>query len=424
MCYRKTQKYKIFLFCILFIPSLIHAQEQSEKVNVCVECHQNLEDTLKDVVINWQESVHKKAGVYCNDCHGGNPSDPDNAKDETAGFIGVPKPKDVPKICSRCHSDIRVMRKYNLKTDQLNLYKTSIHGIRLFEKGDEAVATCASCHGNHNVLSKNDPRSPVYRFNIPLTCGKCHSNKEMMKPYNISTDQYDMYKRGHHGKMLLEDRNLRVPTCVDCHGTHGALPSGTTDIAEVCGNCHGTISEYFRKSPHRARKKEGMPHCINCHGNHDIQRPTIDKFTGTTKLDCGGCHYPESSAFKNGVDIKAIMLEAENAYNTGISAVAAIKEWRGSGFATGHLEDDMDKAKTKLMEAYSITHTLSVNEVKVRASDVVSISKGVSAVVEGMLEEIKIRKAGLVFAWIVIASLCVLLWIKAKNWKREIKVEK
>jgi hypothetical protein len=418
---------RLILYFFIFqiaAPSNLYAGEEGEKVNVCVECHQNLEDTLKDAVTNWQESIHKKAGVYCNECHGGDPYDYESSKEAVAGYIGIPKPKNIPMICSRCHSDIKMMRKYNLKTDQLNLYKTSIHGMRLFEKGDEAVATCVSCHGNHNILSKNDPRSPVYRFNVPLTCGKCHSNKEMTKPYNISTNQYDLYKRSHHGRLLFENKNLSVPTCVDCHGTHGAAPPGMADITEACGSCHAVIAEYFKKSPHLPGVKEGMPRCITCHGNHDIQRPTIAKFTGTSKQDCGGCHLPDSPAFKVGDDIKTVLMEAENSYRMGINAVAAIREWGGSGFATGYLEDDMDKAKIKLTEAYSITHTLSVKEVKVRASEAVSLSKNVGEIVEGMIEETEIRKIGLVFTWIAIAAISMLLWLKAKDWKRNIKVEK
>src|SRR3989338_3581240 len=152
--------------------------------------------------------------------------------DEKAGFIGIPKPKDIPKICSRCHSDVTMMRKYNLKTDQFNLYKTSIHGMRLFEKGDESVATCASCHGNH-----------------------------------------------------------------------------------------------------------------------DIQRPTLEKFTGKSMLDCGGCHYPESPAFKTGADIKAALIEAETLLTAGNKDIALVKENGGNSFAIRHLEDDMDNARTKLLEA-------------------------------------------------------------------------
>lgn len=417
----------LFLYFFAYhiaVPSNLYAEEKGEKVNLCVDCHQNLEATLKDAVTNWQESVHKKAGVYCNECHGGDPYDYERSKEVSAGFIGIPKPKNIPMICGRCHSDIKMMRKYNLRTDQLTLYKTSIHGMRLFEKGDESVATCVSCHNNHNVLSKNDPRAPVYRFNIPLTCGKCHSNKEMMKPYNIATNQYELYKASRHGGPLFEDRNLRVPTCADCHGTHGAAPPGMSDIADVCGNCHAIIAEYFKKSPHLAGKKEGMPRCLTCHGNHDIQHPTTAKFTGTGKMDCGGCHQPDSPAFKVGDDIKTVLMEAEDSFRTGANAVAAIKEWRGSGFATGHLEDDMDKAKTKLTEAYSLTHTLSVVEVKKRASEVVSLSKNVSKIVEGMMEETKTRKIGLVWTWIVVAVISMLLWLKAKDWKRNIKVEK
>ena len=411
----------VTILCIIISPPFISAQEQTEKINVCVDCHQNLEDTLKDAVTNWQESVHKKAGVYCNDCHGGDPNDSDNAMDEKTGFIGIPKPKDIPKICSRCHSDVTMMRKYNLKTDQFNLYKTSIHGIRLFEKGDESVATCASCHGNHNVLSKNDPRSPIYRFNVPLTCGKCHSNKEMMKPYNIPTDQYELYSKSHHGKMLFENKNLRVPTCVDCHGTHGAVPPSVTDIVEVCSNCHSVISEYFKKSPHQLIKKEGMPRCINCHGNHDIQRPTLEKFTGKGVIDCGGCHYPESPAFKTGADIKAVLIEAEILLKDGNNDIALMKEKGGNSFAIGHLEDDMDNARTKLLEAYSVSHTLSIDEIKRRTSEVVSISKNVSETIKGMIKDIKLRKLGLIFTWVVIGVIIILLRQKAKNWKRVIK---
>src|SRR3990167_7619752 len=79
----------IFIAILLYIPANIYAQTEGEKINVCVECHQNLEDTLKDAVTNWQESVHKKAGVFCNDCHGGDPNDSGNAMDEKAGFFGI-----------------------------------------------------------------------------------------------------------------------------------------------------------------------------------------------------------------------------------------------------------------------------------------------------------------------------------------------
>jgi cytochrome b subunit of formate dehydrogenase len=36
------------------------------------------------------------------------------------------------------------------------------------------VANCASCHGAHNILPSNDPRSTIHRANLVKTCGQCH----------------------------------------------------------------------------------------------------------------------------------------------------------------------------------------------------------------------------------------------------------
>jgi cytochrome c553 len=55
------------------------------------------------------------------------------------------------------HSNPIMMRPYNLRTDQLALYKTSQHGRLLYQKGDRNTATCVSCHGTHDIKSVNDP---------------------------------------------------------------------------------------------------------------------------------------------------------------------------------------------------------------------------------------------------------------------------
>ena len=56
-------------------------------------------------------------------------------------------PLNVTKTCAKCHADPAFMRMYNpaLPVDQLDKYRTSIHGIRNKE-GDVKVAECASCH--------------------------------------------------------------------------------------------------------------------------------------------------------------------------------------------------------------------------------------------------------------------------------------
>ena len=37
------------------------------------------------------------------------------------------------------------------------------------------TAKCYDCHGAHDILPVNDPRSHLSRNNIVATCGKCHT---------------------------------------------------------------------------------------------------------------------------------------------------------------------------------------------------------------------------------------------------------
>ena len=133
--------------------------------NVCVECHEKLAKPLREPVQKWFQSVHKEAGITCVDCHGGDPTSAKTAMEKSKGFQGVPIKEDIPLLCGGCHSDAKRMRKFNLRTDQLSAYKTRRHGQLLFEQEDENVATCIDCHNAHDVLSKNNPASPVYILN-------------------------------------------------------------------------------------------------------------------------------------------------------------------------------------------------------------------------------------------------------------------
>jgi hypothetical protein len=126
------------------------------------------------------------------------------------------------------------MRGYNLPTDQYALYQTSRHG-QLLAKGDENVATCIDCHGAHEILPPDDPRSSVYVRNIPRTCGRCHSDAARMARYGLKTDPTADFAAGVHGKLLLEKGNLAAPDCTRCHGAHGATPPGVGDVDKICG---------------------------------------------------------------------------------------------------------------------------------------------------------------------------------------------
>jgi hypothetical protein len=236
--------------------------------------------------------VHAPIGIDCVTCHGGDASLTTRAACvDNPEFLGVPAGKGLVERCGTCHSDLDGMQQYGLPTDQLALFKRSPHGQALFERDDPDAPTCASCHGSHGVLPVDDSDSPAYRTRVPDTCARCHADQEMMARHDLPADVFEKYARSAHGKGLLEHRQLRLPNCGDCHGTHGARPAGVKEVVNVCGNCHLATRDYFRTSPHHAASERGlMNECTTCHGHHDVPALGNDLQGGWDIVRCTRCH--------------------------------------------------------------------------------------------------------------------------------------
>ena len=75
----------------------------------CVHCHErDDDDEVSAAVPEWRASVHFRAEVTCDGCHGGDPhaKDEDAAHDEDAGWVGTPAWNDVAGFCGSCHESI------------------------------------------------------------------------------------------------------------------------------------------------------------------------------------------------------------------------------------------------------------------------------------------------------------------------------
>ncbi|MBI4388295.1 MAG: cytochrome b/b6 domain-containing protein [Candidatus Omnitrophica bacterium] len=136
----------------------------------CGKCHEN-------VLRTYQRSVHGKAALsgkveapVCTDCHGEHTikshKDPTSSVYQTAVSI---------KTCAHCHEAEKIVSKYRLPPDRVKTYLESYHGLAN-RSGVTTVASCASCHGAHDILPSNDPSSSVNKRNLPKTCGRCHPN--------------------------------------------------------------------------------------------------------------------------------------------------------------------------------------------------------------------------------------------------------
>jgi hypothetical protein len=201
---------------------------------------------------------------------------------------------DPANLCALCHPDVRVQ------------FEGGIH--------DREEVACVSCHGGDAGASsvaaahRGGFRGKIGRREVPALCASCHSDADKMGPYNLSTDQYALYRTSHHGRALARG-DEKAAVCTDCHGTHGILGSDDArsstfpaNMPETCGQCHsdaGLMGGYgltgdpyteFAAGRHGEalleRQDASAPGCSRCHGAHGATPPGV----GDINKVCGHCH--------------------------------------------------------------------------------------------------------------------------------------
>jgi len=393
---------------------IVHPKAQG--VNTCVDCHATLGGKHANITVEWQRSIHAERDVSCADCHGGDPSATtvDAAMSPAAGYIGLPAKVDIPALCASCHADVSLMRQYDLPTDQYAKYKESIHGIRL-AAGDNNVTTCFDCHGGHQILKANDPASTVYRSNSPQLCASCHSDKALMAPYGIATDQFDLYRKSVHGRALLDNQDFRAPNCATCHGTHGAAPPGFQEVANVCGSCHTATQDYYLKGPHASAGLAG-PKCITCHGRYDVSEPDESLYLETEARHCGSCHTPDSQPGQVAQALYDDITSAAAAYD---KAEAAVQRAKGLGMLVSSQESRLREANTEIITARAAQHTLDTAIVRKKIDDATAIAGEVETSADAAVVESAFRRRMMIVAVMAIAVTIVALLLLRRQLDRQ-----
>lgn len=120
--------------------------------DTCGTCH-------GDVKTAFNKSQHGKlrhegnlAAPGCNDCHSAHRIQ----QHETPQFV-----TGVVEQCGTCHQEY------------LTTYRDTYHG-QVTGLGFSRMATCASCHGSHEILPASNPASTVSAQNRLKTCQTCH----------------------------------------------------------------------------------------------------------------------------------------------------------------------------------------------------------------------------------------------------------
>ncbi len=411
------------ILLVLITTAAAYGQKSS-----CIKCHlssDRVSDTTTAAMFLLGD-VHQANGIGCEKCHGGDPNrgytenDQSLAMDPAKGFKSPPEKADIPAFCARCHSDIEFMKRYDprLPTDQLALYKTSIHGKLLYGNKDTKVAVCTDCHSVHNILPPQDSRSKVYHQNIPSTCATCHSDKGYMAGYlykgkPIPTNQFDLYSKSIHGTLVLQNADQSAPACNGCHGNHGATLPSLASVSAACGECHASNRDLFNQSPHaEAFKEMGYPDCQRCHGNHLIEVAT-DSLVGTTDGSlCIQCHEADSPGYAAAATIKGAIdsLKAAVAYADSIVNLAERK-----GVEGGQGKFDLGSAKDNLTRVRSVVHTVDPDQVTALTDAGIKVAAGVEQTALAALGDIRTRRIGLAVSVVVVMFVAFALWRKIKQ---------
>ncbi len=273
------------------------AHETTPKKISCATCH-------ADEQAAYDRSFHGKAvqggntkAATCVDCHG-SPHELLAASDPKSRVHHT----NIPATCGSCHSQKFVMNDAGQSAQMVASYEQSVHGHAV-AAGSEKAAVCTDCHGTHEILDAKDAKSPIFKFNVPQTCGKCHDQ--------ISKE----FQQSIHGTAVASG-NWQAPVCTDCHGIHSIKahtdpnsPVSAQNVAQVtCARCHegvrlsqefgieGRRETTYLASYHGLAARGGsqiVANCASCHGTHSIfpssdPRSTINR--ANLARTCGQCH--------------------------------------------------------------------------------------------------------------------------------------
>ena len=282
------------------------AHETTPKKISCATCH-------ADEQAAYDRSFHGKAvqggnsnAATCVDCHG-SPHELLPASDPKSRVHHT----NIPATCGACHSQKFVMQDGGQSAQMVASYEQSVHGHAV-AAGSEKAAVCTDCHGTHEILDAKDAKSPIFKFNVPITCGKCHDQ--------ISKE----FQQSIHGQAIAK-ANWQAPVCTDCHGIHSIKshldpnsPVNGQNLAQAtCARCHegmrlsqefgveGRRETTYLASYHGLAARGGsqiVANCASCHGTHSIfpstdPRSTINR--ANLARTCGQCHPGVTENFTN-----------------------------------------------------------------------------------------------------------------------------
>ncbi len=238
----------------------------------CQQCHEEQYKKTLDSVHQVALAAGNKQAAVCADCH-----DP-HTQTKITGEDGKLLPAGrlaIPRTCATCHGAI---------SEQ---YQKSVHGAALVT-GNPDVPSCIDCHGVHAI---REAKSAAFRLESPRICADCHTDRQRMDKYGLSTEVLRTYVADFHGSTVTlfqrrhPDQLTNKPVCFDCHGIHdiaskndprkGLMVKG--NLLETCRKCHPDASTGFPDAwlSHYVPTRDRTPLVYWARVGYDVLIPSV-----------------------------------------------------------------------------------------------------------------------------------------------------
>ena len=273
------------LFCFFGVCSPVSAEAGSPQDDIqtspadndkCLLCHDRLKRPLMfangdEIFIEMDAETYGKsvhAELACTECHEG-------FEEVFHSELTVESKReffvDSQESCQNCHPN------------QFDKMAASVHE-ELFNAGNQDTPTCANCHDPHSQQQcKEGKHSYEDQMWIVSICADCHG------------EMYENYTESVHGYELVEEGNVDMPSCIDCHSVHDICDPEEAafrmNSIDICADCHTDpdIMEKYGKSVnvldtylvfhdttvtylerYDSESLTNKPTCYDCHGIHNV----------------------------------------------------------------------------------------------------------------------------------------------------------
>ena len=210
------------------VESLPHAEKLQPAA--CVNCHE-------DAVTNYRGTAHAKAiakgqgmAATCHDCHGTHDIKRSSDPASRTNFANI------EATCGGCHGNDKIVEQAHLPGGNIQAkYHDSIHGQLIHGRTAYSgmVPTCTSCHGAHTMQRAS---RPDWQNAVVGACGNCHDDKitsfrhtyhgkvTTLGPAQVATcaachGAHDV--RPATDPLSTVNSANRLETCRNCHPTAG-----------------------------------------------------------------------------------------------------------------------------------------------------------------------------------------------------------